>query len=158
MLFIHLYEIFFFFYFLCFSVYNNVYFKVSHHRTKSVKSKTLFLKTITKTLDFLKRQLLFNETLETRKLLFLANKLMDKIPDPCNSKAHYQSFIRNKNTKSVKQSKNSYLTTKNFWKHKHCLYKINYYTNPKPSHKLLKTIKRAEKVGFNSSLYSDTKE
>ena len=27
------------------------------------------------------------------------------MPDPCNAKEHYQSFIRKKNTKSVKQSK-----------------------------------------------------
>ena len=36
--------------------------------------------------------------------LLLANKLIEKIPDPRNAKEHYQSFIRKKNTKSVKQS------------------------------------------------------
>ena len=34
-----------------------------------------------------------------------ALKLMEKIIDPCNAKKHYQSFIRNENTKPVKQSK-----------------------------------------------------
>ena len=34
----------------------------------------------------------------------LANKLIEKIPDPCNAKEHYQSFIRKKHRMSVKQS------------------------------------------------------
>ena len=34
----------------------------------------------------------------------LANKLIEKVPDLCNTKEHDQSFIRKKNTKSVKQS------------------------------------------------------
>ena len=37
--------------------------------------------------------------------MLLANKLIEKIPDPRDSKEHYQSFMRKKNTKSVKQSK-----------------------------------------------------
>ena len=36
--------------------------------------------------------------------LLLANKLVEKIPNPHNVKEHYQPFIRKKNTKSVKQS------------------------------------------------------
>ena len=40
----------------------------------------------------------------------LANKLIEKIPHPYdhphpNAKEHYQTFIRKKNTKSVKQAK-----------------------------------------------------
>ena len=30
------------------------------------------------------------------------NKLIEKLPDPHNAKEHYQSFIKKKNTKSVK--------------------------------------------------------
>ena len=30
--------------------------------------------------------------LKTKGLLLLANKLIEKIPDPCNVKEHYQSF------------------------------------------------------------------
>ena len=41
--------------------------------------------------------------LKKKDLLFLANKLIEKIPDPRNAKEHYQLFIRKKNTKSVKQ-------------------------------------------------------
>ena len=36
--------------------------------------------------------------------MLLPNKLIEKIPDPRNAKEHYQSFIRKKNRKSVKQS------------------------------------------------------
>ena len=43
--------------------------------------------------------------LQRKDLLSLANKLIEKIPDPRNAKEHYQSFIRKKTTKSVKPSK-----------------------------------------------------
>ena len=43
--------------------------------------------------------------LKREDLLLFANKLIEKIPDPCNAKQHYQSFIRRKNRKSAKQSK-----------------------------------------------------
>ena len=39
-----------------------------------------------------------------KKMRLYANKLIEKIPDPRNGKEHYQSFIRKKTTKSVKQS------------------------------------------------------
>ena len=39
-----------------------------------------------------------------RYWLLLANKLMVKIPDSRNDKEQYQTFLRKKNTKSVKQS------------------------------------------------------
>ena len=35
-------------------------------------------------------------------LSLLANKLIEKIPDPHIAKEHYQSFIRKRNKKSVK--------------------------------------------------------
>ena len=53
----------------------------------------LFLKTIIKESEFLRKTVLFNETLE-KNLLLLANKLIEKLPDPCIAKEHYQSFIR----------------------------------------------------------------
>ena len=37
-----------------------------------------------------------------KNLLLLANKLIEKVPDPDNAKEHYQSFMREKNRKSVK--------------------------------------------------------
>ena len=44
--------------------------------------------------------------LKKKDLFLLANKLIEKIPDPHNDKELsiiYQSFIRKKNTKSVKR-------------------------------------------------------
>ena len=49
-----------------------------------------------------------------KDLLLLANKLIEKIPDTVNAKEHYQSFIRKKNNKLVKKTKNNYSSTKNF--------------------------------------------
>ena len=48
-----------------------------------------------------------------KDLLLLATKLTEKITDPRNAKENYQSFIRKKITKSVKQ-KNNYSATKHF--------------------------------------------
>ena len=39
-----------------------------------------------------------------KNLLLLANKSIEKVPDPRNAIEQHQSFIRKKNTKSVKQS------------------------------------------------------
>ena len=50
-----------------------------------------------------KKNLLLNETFEKKGFLFLANKLIEKSPDPCNAKEQYQSFLRKENEKSVKQ-------------------------------------------------------
>ena len=43
--------------------------------------------------------------LKKKDLLLLGNKLIEKISDPRNDKEHYQSFIRKKKAKSVKQQK-----------------------------------------------------
>ena len=48
--------------------------------------------------------------LKKKYLLLLANKLIEKIPDPCNATEHYQSFIRKEN-KISKTIKNNYLST-----------------------------------------------
>ena len=44
------------------------------------------------------------ELFEKEDLLLFPNKLIQKISDSRNAKKHYQSFLRKKNTKSVKQS------------------------------------------------------
>ena len=71
---------------------------------------------------------------------------MEKIPDPCNAKEHYQSFIRKKNRKAVKQTEIITDQSKTF-------------ENPNIviENQLSKTITQAEKVGSNSPFYSDTK-
>ena len=43
--------------------------------------------------------------LKEKKKIVVATKLAEKTPDPFNNKEQYQSFIRKRNTKSVKQSK-----------------------------------------------------
>ena len=42
--------------------------------------------------------------LKRKDLLLLANKRIEKTPDPRNAKEHYESLLKKKNRKSVKQS------------------------------------------------------
>ena len=72
-----------------------------------MKSKTLSLNTIINELDILKKAVVIQWNAWKKKkkdLLLLANKLTENIPDLCNAKEHYQSFMIKKNTKSVNQS------------------------------------------------------
>ena len=48
--------------------------------------------------------MIVNETLEKKYSLLLANKLIEKVPDPHNVKEHYESILRKKSRKSVRQS------------------------------------------------------
>ena len=68
-----------------------------------MKSKTLFMRTKINKLDFLKEAVVIQWNSLKKGLLLLANKLIEKIPDPGNAKEQYQSFIRKRNRKSVKQ-------------------------------------------------------
>ena len=117
-----------------------------------MKSKTLSLKTVIKKLELLQKADLINETFEEIEILLLANKLIEKISDTDNVKEHYQSFIRKKNRKSVKKSEIITYQPKTF---DTVVIKSVITEYPKTSHKLSKTIRQAEKLGFNSSLYSD---
>ena len=75
-----------------------------------MKSDTLYLKTIIKELDFLRKQSLFNETSEENFLLF-TNKLIEKMLDPRNAKENYNHLSERKH-KIRKTIKNNYLSTK----------------------------------------------
>ena len=90
--------------------------------------------------------------------MLLANKLVEKIPDPGNAKEHYQSFIRKKNRKSVKQSEIITYQSKTFESTNIVDIKSVITEHSKTAHKVSKTIRQAEKIGSNSSLYSDTKK
>ena len=85
-----------------------------------MKSKTLSLQTIVKELGFLKKTVFIQWNAWKKKktnkkdLLLLTNKLIEKIPDLCDAKEHYQSLIRKKNTNSVKQWKISTYQSKTF--------------------------------------------
>ena len=63
-----------------------------------MKSETLSLKTIINELDYLKKTVIIQRNIRKKDLQLFVTKL----PDLCNAKEHYQSFIREKNTKSVK--------------------------------------------------------
>ena len=90
--------------------------------------------------------------------MLLANKLIEKIPDSCNAKEHYQSFLRKKSTKSVKHQEVITYQAKSF-ENPNTVYIKSFITeHPTTSHKLFKTIRQTEKVGCHSSLYSDTKK
>ena len=116
-----------------------------------MRSDTLPLKNILNESDFLKRAVVIQWNTWERYLLFLAKKLIEKLPDTCNASEHYESFLRNKNRELVKE-----------WE------MITYHPNncdsadikavitehSKTLHKSSKTIRQVEKV---SSLYSDTK-
>ena len=68
-----------------------------------MKSETLSLKTILNKLDFLRETVIIPWQKNKKDLLLLATKLTEEIPDPCNTNEIIKSFIRKKNTKSVKQ-------------------------------------------------------
>ena len=89
--------------------------------------------------------------LKEKDLLLLANKLIEQIPDPYNAKEYYQSFIRKKNTKSVKQSEIFTYQPKAFENSYIVDIKSVITKHLKSSHR------QTEKVGLNSSLYRDTK-
>ena len=55
-------------------------------------------------MHFLKKQLLFNATSEKKKyLLSFATKLIEKMPDPTNTKKNCQSYLKKKIDERIKQ-------------------------------------------------------
>ena len=93
--------------------------------------------------------------LKRKDLFLLPNKLIEKVPDPRNAKEHYESLLGKKSRKSVKQSKIITHQPKTF---DTVDIKSDITEHPKTSHKLSKSIRQAEKVSSNSSLYSDTRK
>ena len=91
--------------------------------------------------------------LTKNNLLLLGNKLIEKIPDP-----HYQSFIRKKNTKPVKQSEIISYQPKTFEKPNIVDIRSIITEHPKTLNKLSKPIRQAKKVDIDGPLYRDTKK
>ena len=92
-----------------------------------------------------------------KKIYYCLQQINKKITNPRYAKEHYRSFIWKKNWKSVKQSEITTYQPKTF-ENPNIVDKKSVITeHPKTSHKLSKTIRQAEKVGSNNSLYSDTK-
>ena len=73
------------------------------------------------------------------------------MPDPRNAEKHYQSFLRKKNSKSVKQSEIITYQPKPFENPNIADIKSGVTEHPKTSRKLFKIIRKGEKVGSNSS-------
>ena len=67
-----------------------------------MKSKNLSLKAIINESGFLKKTVIIQWEIRKKDLQLLAIKFAEEIPDPRNAKEHYHSFMRKKNTKSVK--------------------------------------------------------
>ena len=88
----------------------------------------------------------------------LANKLIEKVPNPHYAKEQYQSFIKKKNRKSVKQLEIITYQSETFENLN--IVDINSVTTEraKTLYKLSKTIGKSGTVGSNGSLYSDTKK
>ena len=87
--------------------------------------------------------------LKRKDLLVLANKLIRKMPDPCNTKEHCESFLRKKNKASVRQSAIITYQSKMF-DTVDIESVITEYT--KISRRLSEGIRQAEKVSCNSAL------
>ena len=89
----------------------------------------------------------------------MVHKQIDReIPDPHNADEHYQLFSRKKKRKSVKQIEIIIYQRKTFENPNTVDIRLIITKYPKISHKLPKTIRQAEKVGSNSSLYNDRKK
>ena len=78
--------------------------------------------------------------LTKKDLLLLPNILIKNIPDPLNTKEHYQSFTIKKNRKSVKQSEIITYQPKTL-QNPNIDIKSIITEHPKTSHKLSKTMK-----------------
>ena len=78
----------------------------------------------------------------------LANKLIEKVPDSRDAKECYQSFIRKKNTKSIKQSEIITYQPKNFENLNIVEIKSIIADHSKTLHKLSKATRQAEKDKF----------
>ena len=127
-----------------------------------MKSEASSLKTVINELDFLKKTVNIQWKIRKKKhLQIFPIKLAEKIPDPRNAKENYQSFIKSKNTTSVKQLKTITQQPKTFQNPNIVDIKSVIIEYPKTSYKLSKIIIQTEtfsRVGFVRSVYYDTKK
>ena len=64
--------------------------------------------------------------LKKKDLFLLENKLIEKVSDPRYAKK-LSVLFKKENNKISTTIRNNHLSTKSFWKPKHCWYKISYY-------------------------------
>ena len=97
-----------------------------------MKSETLSLKNIINKFEFLRKAVIIHSNAWKDIFFFLlTNKLIEKRLDSGNANKHYESFLRYKNRKSVKQ-----LETKSFWQANIAGTKSVVPEHPITSHKL----------------------
>ena len=80
-----------------------------------------------------------------KRFIVACNQINRKILDPRNAKEHHQSFIRKKNTESVKQSKRITYQPKTYENPITVDIRSVITEHPKTSLKLSKTIRRMKK-------------
>ena len=114
------------------------------------------MKTIISELDFLKKIVIIQWNIRKKDLQLFATKWTEKIPAPRNVKEHSITY-KKKTHKISKIIKNNYLS-KIFESPSIVDIKSVITKHRKTLHKVSETIRQAEKVGSNSSLYSDTKK
>ena len=90
--------------------------------------------------------------------MLITNKWIQELSDPCNVIEHYESFIRKKTRKSVKQSEIITYQPKTFENPNIDDIKSFITEHPETWHKLSKAIRKGEKVSSNNSFYSDTRK
>ena len=95
------------------------------------------------------------KSLKKERLFSFANKLIKYVADFRNAKEHYESFLRKKKRRSVKQSEVIKYQPKIF---DTVDIRSDITEHRKISRKLSKVIWQAEKVSSNNSFYSDTKK
>ena len=120
-----------------------------------MKTETLSMRNVIKQLDFLKRKVIVHWNPLKKKGYCC---LLTNIPDQRNAKEQYESFLRKKNKKSVKQSAIFTYRPNTFQNPNFVDIKLDIIEHPKTSQKLSKTIRKGEKVDSNSTLYSDPKK
>ena len=87
--------------------------------------------------------------------MLFAGKLSEKVLHFSLAKEHNESFLKKNNRKSVKQSKIITYKPKTF---DTVDIKSDITEHTKTSQKLSKTTRQAERLSFNSSLYSNTEK
>ena len=100
------------------------------------------MKIIINELDLLKKTVIIQSEIKKKYPQLFSIKLTEKIPDPCNAKEHYQSFIRKKNTKLLKQLKIVIQQPKTFENLNIVDINSVITEHPKTSHKLSRTIRQ----------------
>ena len=120
-----------------------------------MKTETLSMKNIIKQLDFLKKKVIVHWNPLKKKGYCC---LLTNTADQRNAKEQYESFLRKKNKKSVKQSAIFTYRPNTFQNPNFVDIKLDIIEHPKTSQKLSNTIRKGEKVDSNSTLYSDPKK